>query len=334
MPAVRPDDSTGSPAKPPRARRWLWTVVPVAGFLVTVAALLRLIDLPAVAETLHDADRRWVSAALVLALAATVLTSLRLWLFLRAAGEPRSWRRCWSAIMASLTLNAVLPSRGGDLVKAVFLTEPGGATTVLLGVVLLERVLDVLVLGLFSFAAAVVTRWHTALVPALVVTLAPCIALLVLRFSRRVPFWTEKFERLGRATRCVAQRKGYLSAAILLACLAWFNNICILACLLRGVSVMLPFERVLAAGPLAILAGIIPVSLSGVGTRDGALVLLLRDVAEPPAVLAAGVLYTVVAYWFLAVLGIVALGRETLRTTRAAARRAAQSNAVPSPSPS
>ena len=72
----------------------------------------------------------------------------------------------------------------------------------------------------------------------------------------------------------------------------------------------------LASGPIAIFSGLLPVSISGIGTRDATLAYLLRDVAAPETVVAATMLYTVLAYWFLAALGAVVLRSEIARALR------------------
>jgi hypothetical protein len=95
------------------------------------------------------------------------------------------------------------------------------------------------------------------------------------------------------------------------------NNILILTCVLRAVGQGdVPLVQIVANVPLAILAGIVPISISGIGTRDGVLVMLLAEYAEPSGVLAAAFLYTALVYWFLAGIGLVALGSEALQAVR------------------
>ena len=65
--------------------------------------------------------------------------------------------------------------------------------------------------------------------------------------------------------------------------------------------------HIFAATPPSILAGILPVSLWGVGTRDGALAYYLQAVTAPENALSAGFFYTVLVYWLLGLIGLPAL---------------------------
>jgi uncharacterized membrane protein YbhN (UPF0104 family) len=53
-----------------------------------------------------------------------------------------------------------------------------------------------------------------------------------------------------------------------------------------------PFVANLALAPLAILAGLLPLTLAGVGTRDAAILVLYRSVLTAPQAAAVGLLCT------------------------------------------
>ena len=304
-----------------RLRRALPIALPVGGFALAVTVLAAVLDLEAALSTVARADLRWLAAAAGLALLLTLVSALRLSLILRAAGERRPLRRCWSAVMASLTLNAVTPGRGGDLIKGIFLIDQQGQLGKLLGATLLERIIDVLTLCALAMTGALALKLYGHALIAGLVSFGCLAALASLRFSHRIPMLGRKLETLGHATRAIFARPVYLLAAVGVAGLFWLTVLSLFRCLLLAVAAQVPFGAVAAATPLAILVGILPLSISGIGTRDAALVLLLRDFAPPEAALAAGLLYTAIGVWFLALIGLVGLGRETLRTVRAAASR-------------
>jgi uncharacterized membrane protein YbhN (UPF0104 family) len=56
--------------------------------------------------------------------------------------------------------------------------------------------------------------------------------------------------------------------------------------------------------PLAIFAGLIPVTLGGIGIRDMAIVFLTSGWVAGEQAMAVGILYTATSYWFLGVLGL------------------------------
>lgn len=301
-------------------RRAIGVGVPVVGLVAAVVVLVLTVDVGEALRALWGAAWGWVALAAGLAVVQTGLSAVRLWLYARAAGERPGLGRCWSAVMASLTLNAVIPGRGGDLIKAVFLADAREQVGRLLGATLLERVVDVLVLACLALAGAL---WLGLREPALIAAAAACVpvgAFVALRWAHRVPVVGGKLVSLGAATRGATARPGLLAGTVAFCVGFWGVVVLVMWCLLNAVDAGVGYVQAAATGPLAVLVGIVPVSVSGIGTRDGAWVWLLRDIAEPPRVLAAGLLYTVVAYWWLALIGVAGLGRETLRKAAAARR--------------
>ncbi len=301
--------------------RVLAVVIPPVGMTIALLGLAAAVDLSAVVRAMTGVHPGWIAIALILCLLNTLIASLRLRFFLAAAGTSRSLRRCWSAVMAGLTLNAFLPSRAGDLVKGVFLADGPDQRRTLLGVVLVERVFDVLILGALACTAAILMAWHSAALMAGVLTALPIGAFLLLRYAHRLPAFRETFERLGRGARAVTSRPGPLFTAIGFAAWLWLNNTIVIWCLLNATGSSVRPGIVAAAVPLAIFIGLLPVSISGIGTRDAALAALLHGVAEPEAVVAAAMLYTVLGYWMLAAIGALTLRAELARALLARRER-------------
>jgi uncharacterized membrane protein YbhN (UPF0104 family) len=80
--------------------------------------------------------------------------TIRRWWMLRTFDRSLPLARCVRPFLASLTLNNTLPPRAGDMVRVVGLrgTLPASPGRVL-GTLVIERVLDLLVLLVISFAA-------------------------------------------------------------------------------------------------------------------------------------------------------------------------------------
>jgi len=136
--------------------------------------------------------------------------------------------------------------------------------------------------------------------------------LAVLFHSQRLPLRLNGLRRSGRATRSLFRQPGKCALLAALTLLLWLNNTLVLGCLLRSVDVHLRPELVLSAAPAGFLAGALPITLAGIGTRDGALILLLSPFTERSKILAASFLYTAFAYWFLALIGLAVMGRNAI----------------------
>ena len=308
-------------ARRPQRLRKLRVLAPFLGLCVALAALYQIVDFSAAWGAVRKADLRWISVAVGLVLLATELASLKLWFLLRAVGQPRRLGRCWSAVMGSLTLNAFLPAKGGDLFKAELLRDAPEQIHPLLGVVLCERAFDVLVLGLISLLGSLFTSRTREMFLAGSVSIFALVGLFLLGSSHRFAPLGKWTDTIGQAARHLWRRPLFLAPFMSLTLIAWTNNAFIMICLLRATGAdRVPLADALAAAPLAILSGMLPVSVSGMGTRDGALVMLLARYGQASAVLGAGFLYTALAYWLLAGLGFLVLAKKGLGSVVRGAR--------------
>ena len=86
--------------------------------------------------------------------------------------------------------------------------------------------------------------------------------------------------------------------------------------LARGIGAELSLGYTYAIFPLAILAGLVPVTISGIGTRDSAFVLLLSSQLPVEEATLIGIGYTLFAYWFLSIISFPAVAMELNRIYR------------------
>jgi glycosyltransferase 2 family protein len=89
--------------------------------------------------------------------------------------------------------------------------------------------------------------------------------------------------------------------------------------LLLSVGAQVSWMDTLTLWPIAILVGVAPLTLGGMGTRDAAFLHLLAQRgahAEPAQILAATVGYSAVAIGSFAIAGLPFMIRETLRLRR------------------
>jgi uncharacterized membrane protein YbhN (UPF0104 family) len=302
-----------------RARRIISVALPLAGAVALAAFLAWKIDFRRAWEAVRGADRSWLACACGASVLLTGGSAVRVWWLLRWAGHPRPMARCWSANMAALTLNAVLPGRGGDLVKAVFLTHGRSEVRPLLGVMLVERGIDVLALALIACGAALVRGLWPALAVAGGIVLAAVGGLVVLCLAHTRIRLPKLGQGMTEGAHRILTNPVATAGALGLALCYWGVNVLVFVFLLRAVGAEAPASAVATAAPLAVLTGALPISISGIGSRDAMLVWLLSGTVAQPVALAASFLYLVIGYWMLALLGLVSLGRHTLAGVRRAA---------------
>lgn len=289
-------------------------LLPAAGLLVAVFALSRTVDLRVTLALLATVDGGSLAAAFGLLAVLVALATLKVRAVWASAGMVRSFRRIGAAILSSATLNLFVPGRGGDLFRAVVLSDDRQQVLPAVGAVALERLLDLGTLGLLGLVLGALTaNWTTAgLSAAVLVALAGALGGAAL--GVRLPGLERRLAPVRQVFGTVALHPKRLAGAALLSGVAWWGNLVLMLVCLRAFDVDLPAQEIFAVAPLAILTAIVPVSISGLGTRDLVLVSLLGAPGERVA--AGALLYGVVQSIALPLLGSLVLGREGLASYR------------------
>jgi len=280
---------------------WLRLGVRFVG-VALLAVLWLSVDVEQVRRALGRADGRLLALAAPAFAGFTLAKSARWWLLLRACGVRYAPARCVRVYHASAFLAFVTPGRLGDLAKAAWLrrdTGSGWATGV--ATTLIDRVLDLLVLSIPALAAALWAAPPGALRSALVLVFAAVGAagavLASPRWMRRlfeaVAGWSA-FARVAAPMRRAVQpmweplermHAGALLGPALLTVVQFASLFAGSFALAAGLGLGLGFATLVYCVTLASLVSLLPVSVSGVGTRDAALVLLFapHGVAAPEA---------------------------------------------------
>jgi uncharacterized membrane protein YbhN (UPF0104 family) len=266
--------------------------------------IIYLVDLEKISKALTKADISLILLAILIAVASPLLTSCRLKLFVLATGTPISYSRCFFANLCGLSLNLFLPARGGDLVKMVYLRKNGEpAWGNLAGVVLWERAFDVLALGLLGFAASIILGIHKAAIATGIVIIIISIIFFNIPKITTLPIIGKKAKNFSSIIVKARKRKLYQLGCICMCCLCWTTNITIMGLLFNALEDSFSLQLAFAVTPPSIFTGMVPVSLWGIGTRDGALAYFMQGITSPEIAISAGCLYTALVYWLLGLIG-------------------------------
>ena len=271
--------------------------------LALLAALGTAVDWRELSAAFSRAHLFPLFAALVLTLFFPVLNALRWLTVLRAAGIGVSFGRCFELTMAAWPLGTVTPGKSGEFVKG--LAVPSRRLG--LGTVLTERVLDVLVLGIFGLVAGLWWGHGLAMAGGALGVLAaggvllgaPLALSLVPEGKLR-----ERLEAFLSVSPMLMARPRLLVACLLASALNWFLSMGQLWYLLGAFGAELPLGLIAAVLPAAIFVGLLPVTLAGAGTRDAALLVLAGPAAAPAGVLAASIVYTFFGYFLPGFFGL------------------------------
>jgi uncharacterized membrane protein YbhN (UPF0104 family) len=189
--------------------------------------------------------------------------------------------------LAASALNLVVPSKLGDLSKAAMLPLDGPAKRRAALLAVYEKAADLSMLGLLCGLGWLGLEERPLLVCVFVVSLAMAAGVAAVGKHRSLVYW-------------IALAAWTLGL--------WLLHLMQIGLFLWAAGVPAGLDQLLARVPLAIIAGLLPVSFCGLGTRDAALIYLFADIAPPSTMAVVGML-TALRYIVPGAAGIPFLSR-------------------------
>ncbi|NER19308.1 MAG: flippase-like domain-containing protein [Symploca sp. SIO1C2] len=300
--------------------------------LIILAVIYWKIDFQGLIKVLENCNLWWMTVSLGMVVPLTMFTAWRLQQLMPSStlgfGEANR------LILAASVLNMVLPSKMGDIVKAYFLKQRGHLDGSLsLSLVVFEKICDLLSLLLwcvFGLLFYPQKDWWFGLMSLIVaVGLFSGILLLSSRKFARIFFLVSKrfspkklrprLEQLqtswGEMHNYFWRDKRQLLKITTTSIFIWFLHLLQIWLFILALNAWTPFIANLALSPLAILAGLLPLTFAGVGTRDAALIAFYQPYFAAPTAAALGLLCTS-RYLLPAIGGLPFLGQYLVTVRR------------------
>jgi len=279
---------------PSGVRGGLGRLAPVLG-LVLFVYIVGQIDLAECLSILRNCDWRYFAPCVLLAPMTVLLMSTRWRLILRCMGVDYPFTTACRSLIKGTMLGEVTPGRVGELFRVQFLVSTAHVSlgSALFSVVM-DRIYDVASLALFLILSSIVLMgaysvsvplWMLALVPVgVVVTVAvvvneSLVRSILLRFLRlvvpkdrhqKVEFQCDEFYTGMRSLRpCVHAYCMGISA------FTWFLKLFVVFLFARGLGAELSLPYVLSCAAIGVAVALLPVSISGMGTRDAVFIALM-----------------------------------------------------------
>lgn len=275
--------------------RW-WLRAAVS--MVAIIVLLLMVPLGTITESLKRVSLWTWSLSVLVFSAGHYLNALKLRLLLDPGDHtnPALTAACVRAQYAGLAANLGLPGlAGGDLVRGAYLAPLVGVRRVAVASIA-DRLIDtatvilliVIALPLAGVPAALEQSLRAA---ALWIVAGGAVAAAIVFTVMRLRFY-KLFEKLRSSFAGLATQPRALAVAALISIAVQSTFVLINVWLAREVGVTTSTASWFVAWPMSKLIAILPISLGGIGVREGALVAFMAPYGgERDAVLASGILW-------------------------------------------
>ena len=268
------------------------------------------IDIANIKDVLVQVDVPVFIGALLILIPTTLLSAFRFRMLLSGQNK-LSLGLAVKLILAGSTMNVVLPSKMGDMLKSVFMRDALNMRgSLAVSVVVFEKACDLLGLLAWCLLGLVVYAGDDDffILLALVIGGGLGFGILMLSslsfadwFLRLVskiapPSLADKFENLRRSWAEVHgffwRSKSAVMNIVGVTLFIWFLHLLQIWLLAAALHAPVPLMSSLGLSSLALLAGLAPLTLAGVGTRDVATIYLFAPFLTAPAGAALGLMLT------------------------------------------
>lgn len=241
----------------------------------------------------------------ILLLLITLIIIIFRWLFIvRTLHSSAGFKDSLSSVMSACALNSVLPSKLGDFFKVYYFKDKGISKMV--GAVFTERVFDIISMAFLLFIGSIILNKLIFIYISLLIMLIAFFTLSIFYVMRKKirKFNNQLFSNILYSINWIIKRPTKAFVLFMFSLLIWFCSVMQIYFLFLAVSVYVDFVYFSAAIIISIFISLIPVTIAGMGTREGAIIYLFSSFAANENLLAAGLLFSFFRYWFLSILGL------------------------------
>lgn len=282
-------------------------IKPLFFFAVTLLIfylIFRKVDYLSLKEALLNVKWSYLTLVFLITLLAQVISAKKWQAMLKAMDYSISFKDSFRIIMATVPISTITPAKAGDLIRAHYLRDKIPVAQVMGGVVT-ERLIDVSILAFYSFAGALFLKnWVIGGISLSIIFLVPSLFLVINRIRLPLGRWQERIEGFLRISQIFIREPKKIFPILFYGASLWLLIILAAKILFLALGASIPLLYVAAAFPIAIFIGLLPITIAGMGTRDSAIIYFFSPFASTSTSLGVGLLYSLFAYWFVALLGL------------------------------
>jgi uncharacterized protein (TIRG00374 family) len=303
-------------------KAWTKAILKVGVSAALIAYLVKNIDLAEVWAVLRSSNWSILCFAFLLFYVGYAITAARWQTLLRALGKTSSYWFLVRSFMVAIFFNNFLPSTiGGDAMRMYDSWRSGSSKSQAIAAVLMDRFMGLTALLIFAVTALLVgdydrqinesrlviavTLLASAAICALavVVFMPSCLITRVSAFARRIPDQLGKpIESSVNALSNFRDHRFSLFTALILSFFLQANVILYHWIVAQALGLTVSLTAFFLIVPIAIVVMMVPISINGIGVREGLFVFLLSTQGVPHA---QGLAYAWIIYALLLLQGLV-----------------------------
>lgn len=284
------------PAAAGAARFGRKSAIKLAASVLLIGYILATADLGAVGAALGSVSPGWLVVAIVLQLLGPAIISLRWRGLLAAKGVAPGWLYLYESTLVSGFFRQFMPTIvGGDVIRGYDAWRAGARPGLALMSLVLDRLLGLLALALLAAAGIMLSDEIVRRLPAIglwiglaLVVIAVVIAQIVrpmpvaVRLGRagiaRAPARVrDKLGKIAAALGSYRDAQGALAAAFALSVALQINVITFYWALGQALGLPIDYPSFFVIVPIAIFVMMLPISINGIGVREGIFIFLLAQ---------------------------------------------------------
>lgn len=267
----------------------------LAASTILIAIVLYFADISEVFATLSEVRFDWLAVAILCQLVGPTVISLRWQKLLAAQGVTPPWRYLFASTLMSTFFRQFLPSIvGGDVIRAHHAMKAGASTSVALMSLVVDRLSGLIALLILATVGTLMGPTISENLPDVWmwiagVGIALCLALSVVVFGMpakwvqqdklpNFPFMDKVGSILVKFTSALSLYRGkpmVLLYALFMSLILQFNIVVFLWVISMALNMQLSLAVFFVVVPIAIMVMMLPISINGIGLREGVFIFLL-----------------------------------------------------------
>jgi uncharacterized membrane protein YbhN (UPF0104 family) len=281
-------------------------LVSLAASAALLWLLYRSMDVRRIEDALIAADRFWLVVSVAMILPITLLRAIRFF-WVAPAGSLPGIAEAFRLTLVSSALNVFVPAKAGDLIKSYFVATRGRTSAgVAIAIIVYERLSDLFGLIALCLLGYWIGRPDVPGLPGvfwLVLGGVGAICGLLITSERASDLWRAFVTHVlphGRLKKLHGLVEGWPDLLhvirgrrrwiIPFSLLLWLSHLFQIWLFTIALGVPVPFFVCISLSAVALLAGQLPLTFAGLGTRDVALVVLMARYMAPESAAAMAVL--------------------------------------------